>query len=189
MPKHLILILTNDFPSLPEALQQEVYREYYRLVYPVVFFIIKDHAAVEDIIQDSFLRAITKASQVADMEKLEGWLKTIARNSALNYVKKWKRNRDELDFDAVFVYTEASHSGTVPLEQEVEAKLLKEAVVQYVDRLKPEYRQLLEMRWIHQLSYREMAEAMSMTEGMVRQKLYRAREAVKQKLQEDWGIR
>jgi RNA polymerase sigma-70 factor (ECF subfamily) len=66
--------------------------------------------------------------------------------------------------------------------------MLEEAIAQYMDQLKPDYKQVLELRWIHRLSYRDMADAMHASEGVVRQKLFRAREAIKERLQSDWGI-
>lgn len=189
MSKHLILLYTNDFYSLSEPLQKEVYREFYSLVYPLVYVIVKDHGATEEIIQDAFLRAITKINQIEQVEKLESWLKTLTKNVALSFLKKWKRQRDELGSEDVFINSSASlGSSELPTEQEVEGKLMKEAITEYMAHLKPEYRKILEMRWIHNFSYKEIAEIVDTTEGSVRQKLFRAREAIKRKLTEDWGI-
>jgi RNA polymerase sigma-70 factor, ECF subfamily len=189
MAGHLSLLFTKDFHSLPEPVQQNVYRDYYKLVYPLIFYIVKEYPATEDIIQESFLRAIEKAPQLQDINRLEAWLKMLARNVSLNFLRKLKRNRNELDTDAVFTNREPPERLVYSLlEEEVEAKLLKEDIIRYMSVLKPEYRQLIEMRWNSNLSYKEIATALGMTENVVRQKLYRARESVKQKLQEDWGI-
>lgn len=189
MASHLPLLFTKDFHSLPESVQQNVYREYYKLVYPLIFYIVKEYPATEDIIQESFLRAIEKAPQLQDLSRLEAWLKMLARNVSLNFLRKVKRNRNELDPGAVHTKREPSERLLYSvLEEEVEAKLLKEDIVRYMSVLKPEYRQLMEMRWNSHLSYKEIAAALGTTESVVRQKLYRARETVKQKLQEDWDI-
>ncbi|WP_010271133.1 RNA polymerase sigma factor [Paenibacillus senegalensis] len=190
MSKHLILLYTDDFYSLSEPLQKEVYREFYSLVYPLVYVIVKDHGACEDIIQDAFLRAVTKIHQIEQVEKLESWLKTLAKNVALSFLKKWKRQRDELGSEDVFINSTASWGGYgLPTEQEVEGKLMKEAITSYMNQLKPEYRNILEMRWLHNFSYKEMAEILNTSEGSVRQKLFRAREAIKRRLMEEWGVR
>lgn len=189
MASHLSLLFTRDFYSLPEPVQQNVYKDYYKMVYPLIFYIVKEYPATEDIIQESFLRSIEKAPQLQDLDRLEGWLKMLARNVSLNYLRKLKRNRNELDTEAVFTNKEPPERLVYSLlEDEVEAKLLKEDIVRYMNVLKPEYRQLMEMRWNSNLSYKEIAAALGLTESVVRQKLYRARESVKQKLQEEWGI-
>lgn len=186
----LSLLFTKDFYGLPQTVQREVYREFYRLVFPMIFYIVKDYQASEDIIQESFLRAIDKAQQFNELGAPEAWLKAVARSVSLNYLRKFRRNRDELDPSGGTVIRETPdpwiHS---VLEEEVEAKLLKEDILRYMDVLKPEYRQMIEMRWGSSLSYKEIAETMGLTENVVRQKLYRAREAMKRKLYKDWGIR
>lgn len=190
MSNYLILLFTSNFYSIPLELQQKIYEEYYRLVYGLVYFIVKDHQMAEDIIQESFLRAIQKAPQLHNLRKLEAWLKALARNVALNELRKLKRNRNELESDRGFFIKETSETKAyVPLEQEVEAKLMQESILNYISALKPEYRQLIEMRWIDRLSYKEMASAMGITEGTVKLKLFRAREAIKNKLKEEWGLR
>ncbi|RAV04054.1 RNA polymerase sigma factor [Paenibacillus sp. YN15] len=191
MSVYLSMLFTSNYISLPKATQQEIYKEYYKLVYPVIFFILQEYPATEDVIQESFLRTLEKSYQLQDIRRMEGWLRMVARSVALNYLRKLKRNRTELETDEVF-----SGSGTPPgvvrpsLEEEVEANLMKEDIRKYLGLLKPEYRQLIEMRWYSNLSYREMAAALGTTENVVRQKLYRAREAVRDKLKENWeGVR
>lgn len=189
MANRLSLLFSTDFYGLPRNDQQEVYEDFYRLVYPMVYFIVKDHQTAEDIIQESFLKAIDKSNQLQHREKAEGWLKALTRNVSLSALRKRKRSLYELDCEDVFVGMEGFVTEPFkPLEQEVEAKLLKEAIERYISMLKPEYRQLMEMRWMGHLSYREMAEAVGTTEDKVRQRLFRAREAVKLRLMEEWGI-
>ncbi|MDF2924972.1 MAG: sigma-70 family polymerase sigma factor [Paenibacillaceae bacterium] len=188
MPNHLSLIFTADYYSLSKTLQKEVYKEYYSLVYPIIYFILQEYQATEDMIQESFLRSIDKAAQLHDHTRMEAWLKMVARTVSLNFLRKLKRNRNELDSDDVFTSREPPESLIYPsLEDEVEANLLKEDIRRYMGVLKPEYRQLIEMRWYSNLSYKEIAMILGTTESIVRQKLYRAREAVKQRLQDDWG--
>lgn len=191
MPSHLNYLFTSDFYSLPHDLQHKVFDEFYRLVYPMVYYTIKDHGAAEDIIQESFMRAIQKSDQLQELDKLEGWLKTLTRNVMLNFLKKFTRSRDELDFQDVFPNREVAcaSASSLPVEQEVEVKLMREAMCRYLDELKSEYRQVIEMRWVHHLSYKEIAELLNTSEGTVRQKLFRAREAVKHRFHEEWGTR
>ncbi len=78
-------------------------------------------------------------------------------------------------------------SAVSTLEDQIEAKILIETVLDYVGKIKPDYRRILEMRWVRQMTYKEMADELQVTEGMVRQKLYRAREAVRDKIKQEWG--
>lgn len=190
MTNHLILLFTNSFHTLSPNVQQEIYQEFYELVYNMVYHIIKDHGAAEDIVQDAFLRSIEKADQLKELDKYEGWLRKLTRNVTLNYLRKFKRDREELDTDEVFISKEVANSYVVEtIHQEVETKLMEEALIAYLSQLKPEYRQIFEMRWIENLSYKEMAVAMNVSEGIIRQKLYRAREMIKLKMENEWRHR
>jgi RNA polymerase sigma-70 factor (ECF subfamily) len=190
MSGSLILLFTEDFMSLDKSVQEQVYQEFYLLVYRMVFFILRDHAAAEDIIQESFLRAIHKAPQLEEKDKLEAWLRKLTRNVTLNHLRKHKRNRDELEESDAFVVRETAAAIAEPparLEKEVELKLMREAIVRYINELMPSYRQIIAMKWIYNMSYKEMAAELELSEGAVRQRLYRAREAVRKKLAEEWG--
>jgi RNA polymerase sigma-70 factor (ECF subfamily) len=135
------------------------------------------------------LRAVRKAPMLKELDKYEGWLKKLTRNVTLNHLRKHRRNRDELESESVFVHSETDtiSERLVPIEKEVELKLMREAIVQYINQLNPAYRQIIAMKWIHNLSYKDMAVELGVTEGVIRQRLFRARESIRQRLLEEWG--
>ncbi len=180
MSKYLSLLVTADFYALDKGIQERIYQEFYMLVYPMIYFILRDHSGVEDLIQESFIRALRKASMLNEKEKYEAWLKKLTRNVTLNHLRKIKKNPVDL---------KSAHAAEnmLLLEKEVELKLMREAIVQYIHQLNPDYRQIIAMKWIDNLSYKEMASELGITEGSVRQRLYRARETVRLRLMKEWG--
>jgi RNA polymerase sigma-70 factor (ECF subfamily) len=44
------------------------------------------------------------------------------------------------------------------------------------------------MRWLQSMSYKEMAAELNVSEGIIKQRLFRAREAIKQKIDDDWSV-
>lgn len=191
MSNSLTLLFTHDFMKLDHEVQERIYHDFYLLVYRSVFFILRDHAATEDIIQEAFLRAIAKAPMLDEQEKHESWLKKLTRNVTLNHLRKLKRNREELSDNSQYVVREtAAALDQVPgrLEKEVELKFLRDSIIRYVNDLIPSYRQILAMKWIYNMSYKEMADELELSEGAVRQRLYRAREAIRKRLEQEWGL-
>ncbi|MEX2460180.1 MAG: RNA polymerase sigma factor [Paenibacillaceae bacterium] len=190
MPRHLILLFATDFHTLPHEQQLEVYKDFYLLMFPMVYFIVKDHGVTEDIIQEAFLRSLSKSDQLQDWSKMEWWLKKLTRNVALNFLHKIKRNRDELEKEESIEEIEVRSTSNVstPLEDEVEMKVMEESIIQYLSYLKPEYRRIFEMRWLHFMSYKEMAAELNVSESVIKQRLFRARETIKQKIDDDWSV-
>ncbi|KRE70949.1 RNA polymerase sigma factor [Paenibacillus sp. Soil750] len=189
MMKSLREIFNSDFNTLDTSMQEQIYKEFYLLVYPMINFILRDHAAVEDIIQEAFLRAVHKAPLLTEIDKYEGWLKRLTRNVTLNHLRKHRRNRDELETEVLFSLKESAPTSdySATPDVEVEMKVMREAVIAYINQLNPSYRQIIAMKWIHNLSYKDMASELCVTEGVVRQRLFRARDAIKQKFLDEWG--
>lgn len=186
MPERLHHLLAANFHDLSEIIQEQIYYDFYDLVYGIIVYIVKDHSAAEDIIQEAFLKVIRKKPQFENEQKMKSWLKVVTRNTAINYLRKNKNHRNHFDSDSVFINIEP-HNPEPSVEQTVETKMLEEAIISYLDRLKPEYKVLIEYRWKLGLSYREIADELDTEEDVVRQRLYRARESIKKMLYKEWG--
>ncbi|WP_336758517.1 RNA polymerase sigma factor [Paenibacillus sp. USHLN196] len=187
MANRLQLLLASDFHNLGSVLQEEVYYEYYNMVHGLIVYIIKERAAAEDIIQEAFIKIIKNKPLFEDEVKLKAWLKVVTRNTAINYLRKNKNNRNQLDTDSVFIDMETMNQTAASVESMVETQMMEESIEYYLGQLKPEYRVLVELRWKKGLSYREMAELLDTSEDIVKQRLFRARGSIKKKLHKEWG--
>ncbi|TBL78200.1 RNA polymerase sigma factor [Paenibacillus thalictri] len=190
MSKSLLILLTGDVRLLDPLLQEQLYKQFYQLLYPSVMYMLRDHPSTEDVIQESFLNIIRKCPHEVEECKLIPWLRTIARNTSISYLRKNQKKRDELLPADVFIDNTLLTGKGDPYstESEVEAKLLKEAIIRYIRQLKPIYRHVLQMRWLEQLSYKEMAARLGVSEEHVRTALHRSREAVKRKVEQEWKV-
>ncbi|MGV2644865.1 sigma-70 family RNA polymerase sigma factor, partial [Clostridium perfringens] len=120
-----------------------------------------DHAAVEDIIQESFIKVITSKPNFETESKMRGWLRVVAKNSTMNYLRKNKKYRNQVDVESVFINEEDVAVSSTNVEHQVESNMLEESIEHYLDQLKPEYKLLIEYRWKHSLTYREIAELLN----------------------------
>ncbi|WP_440109159.1 RNA polymerase sigma factor [Paenibacillus sp. QZ-Y1] len=187
MANRLQLLLASDFHNLGPALQEEVYYEYYNMVHGLIVYIIKERAAAEDIIQEAFIKIIKNKPLFENEVKLKAWLKVVTRNTAINYLRKNKNNRNQLDTDSVFIDMETMNQTAASVESTVETQMMQESIEFYLEKLKPEYRVLVELRWKEGLSYREMADLLDTSEEIVKQRLFRARGSIKKQLHKEWG--
>ncbi|WP_169088571.1 RNA polymerase sigma factor [Paenibacillus sp. PL91] len=188
MESKLLLLLASNFGELSPELQKMVYRDYYKLVYLSIIYMVKNHASTEDIIQESFLKVVKKVPALESEAKLISWIKVVTKNSTYNYLRKHKKYRNDVDTESVFINESMEYStDAVALEKEVELKLMTEAVGKCLKDINPEYRALIELRWKQNMSYREIAAELEIKEETVKIKLHRAREAVKKKFLQEWG--
>ena len=189
MENSLYTLTTSNFAQLTPILQKAIYKDFQTLVYRNIFNIVKDHGETEDIIQESFFKAINNTPQFEDEKRLLAWLKIIAKNQTFNYLRKNKKNISELNLE-VFLKNEKQINSafSASLENEIETKILMEAIDNLVSQLKTEYRELIELSWKQQLSSKEIATEIAVTENTVRQKLHRARVTIRKELSEKWNF-
>ncbi|MFD1175741.1 RNA polymerase sigma factor [Paenibacillus puldeungensis] len=186
MPKPINWLLNANYLELANHIQEEVYYAYYELVYGTIYMIVKDHQATEDIIQDAFLQVVWKKPVFEVESSMRAWLRTVSRNEAINYIRKNQRHRSHLD---PYSLTEdisiiAWRDGSV--EDAVEQKIIEESINAYLKNVKPQDRMLLEYRWKQGLSYKEIGQRLNICENVVRQRLFRTRQGLRQMLKREW---
>ncbi|MNZ62466.1 ECF RNA polymerase sigma factor SigH [compost metagenome] len=187
MPERLDWLLDADFHNLAESVQEEVYYAFYDLVYGAICYVVKDHQTTEDIIQEAFLKVVEKKPRFEHESAMRAWLKTVARNTMINFLRKNKKYSNQLNTDSVYMNIDPTQYGSTSVEQIVEIKLMEEAIMNHLYTLKPEYKTMVEYRWKLGMSYKEIAEELDLCENIVRQRLFRTREGIKKMLFKEWG--
>ncbi|MNO12443.1 RNA polymerase sigma factor SigM [compost metagenome] len=186
MPERLDWLLAPNFYDLADNVQEEVYYAFYDLVYGTIYYIVKEHQATEDIIQDAFLKVVEKKPAFEHEIAMRAWLKTVARNTTINYLRKNKKYSCQLNTDDVYMNMDPVQAGVPSVEQIVEIRLMEEAILSHLGGLKPEYRKMVEYRWKMGMSYKEIADQLDLCENIVKQRLFRTREGIKKMLFREW---
>lgn len=68
-----------------------IYEQTNRSVYFTIFYIVKDKMSAEDVLQETYIRAISSISQYREGTNFTGWLCSIGKSLALNRLKKYRR--------------------------------------------------------------------------------------------------
>ncbi|TVY01159.1 RNA polymerase sigma factor [Cohnella terricola] len=189
MQPNLLLLLGSNFHTLNQTLQEEIYREFFHFLYKPVMYMLNDHSATEDIIQEAFMTTLSKSPAAQNEEHMKAWIKVVARNLTINYIRKTKRSRNDISIEHVLDGTTGMQAATASVEQEVVAKSLEEQISRHLMGMPPEQRALIELKWKKGLSYKEIAVEIQETEVAVKHKLHRARSFLKKKLFKEWGNR
>ena len=73
---------------------EKIYNEYFRLVYRYVLSLSGDPELSEDIAQDTFLKALRKADELCNDERVKAWLISVARNAYFRHYESTKRDHE-----------------------------------------------------------------------------------------------
>ena len=152
--------------------------------YTLARYLTRNEQDAEDVVQDACLRALKYFERFRgeDGSSARAWLLTIVRNTAYT---SWRRQRPG---GVVLEFDEAQHSGAVA-DEHPEAALLRsaasESLRRALDGLAPEFREVIVLRELEGLSYKEISDVAGVPVGTVMSRLSRARTRLQQALRED----
>jgi RNA polymerase sigma-70 factor (ECF subfamily) len=160
--------------------------KYQRKLARLLSRMVRDPAEIEDITQESFIKAYRALPQFRGESAFYTWLYRIAVNTAKNYlVARGRRAPTTTEFNAEeaegFEDAELLRDIATP-DAELQTKQIAEAVNKAVEALPEELRTAITLREIEGLSYEEIAQMMNCPIGTVRSRIFRAREAIAEKI-------
>lgn len=160
-------------------------RKYQHKVVALVSRYANSHAESEDIAQEAFIRAWRAIHSFRGDSAFYTWMYKIAVNTAKNHLVALRRRPPAGDIDvedAAFVAgAERMHDNATP-ERELMRQEIEQTVFATVQALPEELRTAITLREVDGLSYEDIAKAMDCPIGTVRSRIFRAREAVDEKL-------
>ncbi len=162
--------------------------KYQRRIQRLIGRMVRDVDLVEDIAQETFIRAYRALAQFRGEAQFYTWLYRIAVNTAKKALMDLKRNPTISENS----FKSDDDDETSPLENELtssetpDAVLASKEIAQIIntalEALPEELRQAITLREIEGLSYEEISETMNCPIGTVRSRIFRAREAISQKV-------
>ena len=162
--------------------------KYQRRIQRLIGRMVRDVDLVEDIAQETFIRAYRALAQFRGDAQFYTWLYRIAVNTAKKFLMDLKRNPTVSENS----FKSDDDDETSPVENELtssetpDAVLASKEIAQIInaalEALPEELRQAITLREIEGLSYEEISEVMSCPIGTVRSRIFRAREAISLKV-------
>ena len=151
-----------------EALAQ-LYQRHAPALYRHAVRMLGDQAAAHDAVQEAFSKALGAIGRTRQELKFKAWIFRIVTNLCLRRLTRRQRfHHVELGHER---QDQASHGP----EQDLRRAEAGQRVMQALDQLPPQYRQMLVLRELDELSYEELAEALESDVSRVRVTLHRAR--------------
>ena len=150
---------------------KEIYEEYLPYLYTIVLGVVQQRETAEDVTSDVFIRIWNSAAKFQPGSGHKGWLATIARTMAIDELRKHKREvlmggsggDEENDSGGIEDFSE-QETPSEGVEDEVVEQL---SIMEALDRLKPEEREIVDMKVLSEMTFKEISEILQIPMGTV----------------------
>ena len=162
---------------------EELVRRYQRPIAAYVYRMIGDYDVALDLTQEVFIRVYNSLRRYRSEFKFSTWIYKIAHNAAIDHLRRHAVREQALTSGIDGERREISiESRRLTPEQESESKERRSEIESVVQLLPTPYRELIVLRHSQDLSYDEIAEVTGLPLGTVKNRLFRAREAMRDQL-------
>lgn len=159
--------------------------KYQNKIFVIIGRFISDQAEVYDVAQDTFIKAYKALPNFRGESAFYTWIYRIAINTAKNYLTARGRRPPTSDIDSQDAETygvgAALRENASP-ERLMMRDQLEQVIFDTIDELPGDLKTAITLREIDGLSYEEIAESMDCPVGTVRSRIFRAREAIDEKI-------
>ncbi len=161
---------------------EQLLRRYQKLVYNLLFQMVRSHEIAADLTQDSFLKVFKSLHMFRRGANFKPWILRIATNSCLNYLRD---NKQSSSLDALLEaepYMEPACSTNV--EREVELRISQQELFTALEQLSARQRNVFVLRYYHDFSYEDIASIAGESVSTIKSMLFRVRDKLRKILEQ-----
>ncbi|ETP70133.1 RNA polymerase sigma factor [Planomicrobium chinense] len=167
---------------------ESLYAEYNRYIYHLCLKLTRNKAEAEDLMQEVWLKVVRYESSIQEVDHLKAWLTTICMNTFRDRYRKNVRRSKHVAYQPEGL--DVSLLDLIPSDEAGVSEILEQQDVSVMIRHKISeldsiYRTTILYFYVHQLSLIEIAEAMKVSIGTVKSRLFRGKQRLKDMLLED----
>ena len=155
----------------------ELYCLFYKKLFQIGYSITRDFHLAEDVVHETFIKAMKKAETIEEEKKVGAWLSAIATRTAIDFVRQEKKKKGILmEHEMLECLGKVTNQN---VEEMVESSFFVGQIKNAVRKLKLEDQHLLMLKHSHGLKEREIAIVLNLKLCNVKSKIYRARKQLK----------
>ena len=159
--------LVNDcVKGKPEA-QSQLYKQFAKTMLRVCYCYTKSLKDAEDVLQDGFVKIISDIHQFKFEGELAAWIRRIMVNTALNFLKRNRKYKDEMYFQDQPLHPVTNDNPVITLEAKELANLIRQ--------LPPGYQTIFNLHAVEGYSHLEIGQMLGIGDGTSRSQYARAR--------------
>lgn len=160
---------------------EELVRRYQRPITGYIYRMLNNYDASLDVTQEVFIKVYNSLERYSSEYKFSTWLYRIAHNAAIDYMRRNSVNQQSLETEnADGTYQLQIESPQPNPEQERERSEWRKEIETVVKCLPQVYRELILLRHAQDMSYDEISEITNLPLGTVKNRLFRAREMMRE---------
>ena len=164
--------------------QERLFQTYYGKMLAVCMRYLNDRDSAQEILQVSFLKVFDKLEFFDFTGSLEGWIRRIVTNTAIDHLRKAKKDPFLSDQDNDFVT--GSSDPMVESEQTALLDLKAQVAIEAIGKLSPAYRAVFNLYVIEEHTHKEIAEILGISEGTSKSNLAKAKMNLQRLLKEQF---
>ena len=169
--------ILDRLKSDDKAALKDLFQEFYPYVCSAIFKIVKERNTVEDLAQEVFLRFWQKRHQINISSSVQAYLRRMAINEALGYLRKQKIFEEEINNETMGGTSQGVENQYLHGELEDHIRLA-------VDKLPPKCRTVFKLSRFEELSYKEIAAQMDISVKTVENQMGKALKFLRKELQQ-----
>ena len=152
---------------------KEIYENYIGYIYRIIYDVLQTKENAEDVTSEFFIRLWDKAEQFKPGSGHKGYLATMARNMAIDFLRKHRREELTALMQDLGAEQEEEEPGRSRLYQKEAESMVEQEVVsdlsirQALETLKPSERQVVSLKVLGELTFKEIADVMGIPMGTV----------------------
>lgn len=161
--------------------QKKLFELFYGKMMGVCLRYAKDSDEAKDMVQNGFIKVFAKLEIYNFSGSLEGWIRRIMVNTAIDQIRKNKKDPFSIEDDARFKNLEEDVPFDVE-ETETETKLKAEQAIKAISELSPAYRTVFNLYVMEGYTHKEIADYLNISEGTSKSNLAKAKQKLRKLL-------
>jgi RNA polymerase sigma-70 factor (ECF subfamily) len=170
------ITLANNCIEGDQRAQQKLFEMYAPKMMGVCLRYMKDQAQAEDVLQDGFVKVFTKLEKYTGNGSLEGWVRRIMVNTALDELRKTNKFKANISMDDVDYKVES--------DADLLSSLIEEDLLKLIQEMPDGYKTVFNMFAIEGFSHREIGEKLGISENTSKSQYSRAKAYLRTKIEE-----
>ncbi len=162
--------------------QEALFKEFYGKMMAVCLRYISDRDTAQEVLQEGFIKVFDKLEVFDFKGSFEGWIRRIIANTAIDAIRKNKRNPFLSDQDNDFKQESVNEMEEKEKIELIEVKA--EVAMDAISKLSPAYRTVFNLYVLEEYSHKEIAEILGINEGTSKSNLAKAKMNLQRTLNE-----